>query len=53
MLGVAKVHGPVKSGAENQRPGHEVVDRAGLPHPEDVRSVLLTHKRFCVPSTST
>ena len=43
--GVANVHGPVKSGAENQRPGDEVVDAPRRPMRKTSLSVLLTHIR--------
>src|SRR5512142_1480006 len=45
-FGVANVHGPVKSGAENQRPATRKYTGPALPRRNTSLSVLLTHSRF-------
>ena len=49
-VGVANVHGPLKSGAENQRPDTRKYTGPPLPRRNTSLSVLLTHSSF-VPVT--
>src|SRR5579872_2240245 len=50
-LGVANVHGPLKSGAVNHRPATRKYTGPPLPKRKTSLSVLLTHSR-CVPVTT-